>query len=120
MRKGTKVAAAVMAGPLLATGVAGAATAIASVAGADIYGDYDGSGIAIRTSPHLSATVAGRGSSGQGVQAHCWKYGDYVTIPGSSAQTRAWDYHTNRTTGVLGFSSVAYLTYVSRAGLAQC
>ena len=120
MRKGTKVAAAVAAVPLLAAGTAGAAVGMASVAGADIFGDYDGSGVAIRTGPRLNATVVGRGSSGQGVQSHCWKYGDYVTIPGSSARTNAWDDHTNRTTGVRGFSSVAYLTFTSRAGLRQC
>jgi hypothetical protein len=115
MRTVTRAAATALAGPLAFTAAGGTMAVTADSASAAITGDYLVSGANIRAAATLSSTVVGVGYPGQGVTSWCWKYGDQV-----GGGSNAWDYHTNLTTRVNGYSSVTVLTFSSRAGLPQC
>jgi hypothetical protein len=114
MRTVTRAAATALAGPLAFTVAGGTMAVTAHSASAAINGDYDASGVNIRQAATSSSPSNGLGYPGQGVTSWCWKYGQQVGV------SNAWDYHTNQTTRVNGYSPVVYLTFVSRAGLPQC
>ena len=65
----------------------------ATTATAANLGDYNGSGIRIRSAP-AGGTVLGYGYKGQGVCTYYWEW----------AGGAYWAYHRNLTTGVTGWS----------------
>jgi uncharacterized protein YraI len=77
----------------------------AGPAGADVYGDYAGDGVRIRTGPSTSRTVVGLGYRGQGARIYC------ITRGTSVNGNPFWLRHTNRTTSVTGFSADYYMTW---------
>ena len=75
------------------------ALALATPAVAFVDGDYASSGIRIRRTPSTSDNrVDGLGYPGQGARVWCWTTGS--TVSGSNI----WNNHTNRRTGVRGYS----------------
>lgn len=78
----------------------------ASPAMASANGDYTADGVRIRSCPSTSCnTVYGLGYPGQGATIICYKLGTIVN------GTPYWYYHRNKTTGVTGYSTDAYMTF---------
>jgi hypothetical protein len=115
MRSSVKKAAALATTPMLLGSAA--SVALADPVGA-YSGDYSGNGVSIRELPLVSSDRVGLGYIGQGINTHCFKHGDWVTR--GSFSTNVWDYHTNRATGVIGFSSAAYLDYPLAPPIPPC
>jgi len=79
----------------------------ASPAAATGTGDYNSSGVRIRSCPFTTSgcTIRGLGYPGQGVTVYCYKTGTVVN------GDPYWLYHRNRTTGVTGYSSDLYINF---------
>lgn len=88
----------------------------AGQAAATAYGDYSGTGIKIRTCPHVSTScsVVGLGYPGQGVAITCGANGDSVN------GNYLWFLHTNRTTLKRGYSSAEYIYVTSGTWYFPC
>jgi hypothetical protein len=78
----------------------------ASPAMASASGDYTSTGVRIRSCPSTSCTAYGLGYPGQGATIYCYKLGTIVN------GTPYWYYHRNKTTGVTGYSTDAYMSFV--------
>lgn len=87
----------------------------AAPAQAVVYGDYTDIGIRIRRTPcTCDGRIDGLGYPGQGATIYCWQFG--TNIGGNNH----WNYHTNRTTGVTGYSSDYYMTWGGTTPLERC
>lgn len=71
--------------------------AVPSQAGAGLLGDYTGTGVRIRTQPNTSSTIVGYGYPGHYLCAY--------------ASSGSWYYHSNLTTGKVGWSSATYVGF---------
>jgi hypothetical protein len=80
----------------------------ASPAAASVNGDYTADGVRIRACPSTTCQpVYGLGYPGQGATIYCYKIGSVVN------GTPYWYYHRNRTTGVTGYSTDAFMNFNS-------
>lgn len=68
-------------------------------------GEYTAEGVYIRSGPGTSYAILGVGYTSHSVCAH------YAVAENFSPPGPAWIYHTNRTTGVVGYSHGVYLGY---------
>jgi len=81
----------------------------ASPASASASGRYNADGVRIRSCPFTTSSCAilGLGYPNQNVTITCWKPG--TTVNGGNI----WYYHRNLSTGVVGYSTEAYITVFS-------
>lgn len=73
-------------------------------------GDYVGNGINIRTGTSTGNTIVGKGYVGQGICV--WYTAHGQSVNGSTL----WGNHTNRATGVRGWSSATHLGIYNTPG----
>ncbi len=87
------------------TAAASSGVLLAAPAQAAVAGHYTGDGIRIRSCPSTSCTAYGVGYPSHSATIYCYKTG--TVINGSPY----WYYHRDNTTGVVGYSADAYMSF---------
>ena len=91
--------------------VAASAILLAVGMGPATAGGYHANGVKIRSGASTSHTALGVGNVGHGAKIHRTQAGGFYTYQGANGPVgdTSWDYHTNTSTGVVGYSAAYYV-----------